>query len=297
MVGFSESERRILSYFVRGETVEFNGQSYRINRVGKPSCSSGEPKTDIYIALTHVDNEHDTIEIKISYKQSNADFLENKIKAERAEQIFGSEWQTIIRNSVEQIRDALNDRRLIYRLDAGRTEKGSITLGWKFELVNRGGGRLSNSIVLTNEQYKDVLSGNNLSDDKKNAYVDNERINNSGVANYILTGDNFNNANTVLENLQTIDDYIASHPEIYFACKALNYRSFSEKFDGDRPLVVQVEWQIQNNQLTPNLIFDRPLTYNGREVYQNLLNCLNQLNIKTTNDINSNNTDMSCVYG
>lgn len=45
-----------------------------------------------------------------------------------------------------------------------------------------------------------------------------------------------------------IKDYVKMHPDIYFACKALNYRTFAEKWDGNRPLSVQVNWSAEQNK-------------------------------------------------
>lgn len=295
MARFSKAERQIQKHFVVGNRIQFQNHTYEIRTVGKPTCPSGEPKTDIYILL--VDCSNDTpCEIKISYKKSNADFLENKIKAERAEQLFGNDWRDIIQKSTMQIQHRFENKKLIFKSKFGRTEKGAITLGWKFELMNKLSGELSGQIILSHQQYQDVLSGNNLSIDKKNASVNGKIIQNSGVANYILIGDYFNNAEDVLGHLKSIGEYIRDYPNIYFACKALNYRTFDKKFDGDRPLAVQVEWTIKNGKLHPNLKFNQPLEFNGNAVNAQLQNCLNRLNINNTDDVNSNNTLISCVY-
>ena len=82
MVRFGDAERRILSYFSKGTKVIYKNREYEIIEAGKPTCPYGEPKTDIYVL---VENDFGTEEIKISYKKENADFLENKTNAERAE--------------------------------------------------------------------------------------------------------------------------------------------------------------------------------------------------------------------
>ena len=79
------------------------------------------------------------------------------------------------------------------------------------------------------------------------------------------------------------------HPDIYFACNALNYRTFSKKWDGNRPLSVQVKWNEIDNKLAPELIFDKPLIVKGNEVAERLIYYMNKLNIKDTNDINESN--------
>lgn len=293
MADFSESEKQIENLFVIGSDVDFQGQTYNVALVGKPRPTSGESKTDIYILLN---NQYESREIKISYKKDNADFLENKISAERAEQLFGNNWQSIIQRSIKEIRTKFESRSLIYKSKSWKTEKGSVTLGWKFELMNKLSGELSNEIILSPQQHLDVLGGNNLSEDKKNARVSGQVVANSGVANFILIGSNFKKVEDVLNQLQPIESYIAHNPKIYFACKALNYRTTKSKYDGNRPLAVQVDWSIQEGKLTPKLIFDRPLTFKGRDVAEKLSACLRELDIKSTDDINENNCLMRYVH-
>lgn len=293
---FSQSENTVLSYFSIGEQVSFQGRSFFVEKAGKPTCSQGEPKTDIYLLLR---NENEQKEIKISYKKSNADFLENKIRADRAELLFGEKWQQIIQSATEQLKERFLSKPLIFKEAFKRTEQGAITLGWKFELMNKISGELSGKIQLSKEQCFDVYAGCNLPEDKRNASIKDEIIINSGVANYFLTGDYFNNANDVLENIQPIEDYVEKYPEIYFACKALNYRTYLErekKWDGNRSLSVQVDWAVKNGKLIPTLIFDRPLQWNGDDVAERLKQCLEQLKIKNTEEINRKNAEQSCIY-
>lgn len=290
---FGQAERNIQKLFDVGQMVTLENQAYQVVKVGKPVCSQGEPKTDIYLLL---ESNSKKVEIKISYKKENADFLENKIKPERAEQLLGQDWQSIIEKSTQQLKLAFLSKPLIYKTSYKRTEAGSITLGWKFELMNKPSGKLSGKILLTQEQYLDIYSGSNLSDDKRHANVNNEKIPNSGVANYILQGNQFSSAQEVLDRIERLEDYILNSPEIYFACKALNYRTFEQKFDGDRALAVQVDWNITNGKLTPTLVFDKPLQWNGNSVAEKLLNNLNQMQIKTTDDIDINNAEVTCIH-
>ena len=203
MPDFGVSERKILSLFEIGKSVEFENVMWNIEKVGKPICQSGEPKTDVYILLS---NGTVSKEIKISYKKENADFLENKINAVRASQLFGPNWKGIIKSATMTIRKKFASKTKIYKKSAMRTEKGAITLGWKFELLNKPGGDLSGKMNLTRNQVYDVYAGTNLSDDKKNAKIDGKEIVNSGVANYILVSDNVSCAEDVLNQMKLIDD-------------------------------------------------------------------------------------------
>jgi hypothetical protein len=179
---------------------------------------------------------------------------------------------------------------LIYKNKFKRTENGAITLGWKFELLNKSGGELSGKMLLTKEQVINVYAGSNLSEDKRNAFVHGQKISNSGIANYILMDENVHSAQDVIDKMVSIEEYVAANPDIYFACKALNYRTFEGKWDGDRPLSVQVNWDARDDKLVAELVYDKPLTVKGNEAAARLLKYMKKLNIKNTDDIDENNT-------
>ena len=126
MLGFGDAERRIVNLFNIGSEVTYNGRNLTIQRAGKPTCSKGEPKTDIYVATK--DHEGEIEEFKISYKKENADFLENKTNAVRAEQLFGDSWEEIIERSTSEIREQLENRMLIYKEGLRRTKKALLHL-------------------------------------------------------------------------------------------------------------------------------------------------------------------------
>lgn len=81
MGDFGDAERRILTFMAEGTEFVFQEKNYKIILSGKPTCHKGEPKTDIYILA---ESSSDKVEIKISYKKENADFIENKMSADRA---------------------------------------------------------------------------------------------------------------------------------------------------------------------------------------------------------------------
>ncbi|RJV28039.1 hypothetical protein [Faecalimonas umbilicata] len=286
MGDFGDAERGILAFMTEETEFVFQNKKYKVILSGKPTCHKGEPKTDIYILA---ESEYDKVEIKISYKKENADFIENKMSAERAKQLFGINWELIIEQSTTAIRDKFEERMLIYKNKFKRTEKGAITLGWKFELLNKNSGELSGKMLLTEEQVIEVYAGSNLSEDKRNAMVCGQVIENSGIANYILMDEDVHSAQDVIDKMIPITEYVKLHPNIYFACKALNYRTFAGKWDGDRPLSVQVFWNAEKNKLVPKLVYDKPLMIKGNEVAGRLLQYMKLLNIKTTDDIDDDN--------
>ena len=283
MGDFGDAERKILSFMVEGTEFEFEDRKYVVELSGKPTCHKGEPKTDIYVlAKSSLDEK----EIKISYKKENADFIENKMSNILTDIDHGFQ---IIEDSTTSIMDKFEERMLIYKNKFKRTEKGAITLGWKFELLNKSSGDLSGKMKLTEEQVIDVYAGSNLAEDKRDAMVNGKVIKDSGVANYILMDENINSAQDIIDKMIPIKDYVKMHPDIYFACKALNYRSFAEKWDGNRPLSVQVNWSAEQNKLIPELVFDHPLIVKGNEVANRLVRYMKMLNIKNTDDINEDN--------
>jgi len=295
MKDFGTAERRILGFLAIGSDFSFLGDNYTIEVSGKPTCNAGEPKTDVYVRGRNKGGSF--IELKISYKKENADFLENKTSAIRAEQIFGLQWKDIIMMSTLSIKEQFENRALIFKKQQGKTESGAITLGWKFEIMNKPSGNLSGLIVLSDEQRIDIYSGTSLGDEKRNSLVTGQQIENSGIANYMLTTAMVNSTQDVIDNLVDIKTFVKSEPPLFFACKALNYRTFKAKYDGDRPLAVFVEWSAENGIISHKLIFDKPLVTKGNEVAGNLKLAMEKAGIKTTDDITVKNIeDFSIVF-
>ena len=136
---------------------------------------------------------------------------------------------------------------------------------------------------LTNEQKIDVYAGRNLTANKRNSAVGGQIIENSGVADYILEFDNqITDPDAHIARLQPIVTF-APKQDIYFACKALNYRIEADKWDGDRPLAVYIEWVLIENRLTPHFRYDKPLSIKGNIVGENVRSILKKLKIDQNN--------------
>ena len=295
---FGVNERRIMSYFPLGTTFLYKDSQYQVvTKACKPLSQTGECKTDIYFRAQNVNTLEQT-EFKISYKQANAEFLENKTSAERAEFLLGPNWQELITQAVLSIKDKFEDKHLIYKDQKWPTRKGSITLGWRFELLNVLSGNLSGEINLSKEQKIDVYAGTSLPNEKKNASIEGVVINKSGIANFVYEDNGATDAQGVIDGLRTIEEYLGMNPGIYFACKALNYRTIERKIEGDRPLAVHVRWFVNGeNKLDYELVYNVPLLTKGNSVRDNLKTVLGNLGVQTTDDLDASNVqDISIIY-
>lgn len=282
---FSQTEVDILAKFKPGTNFIFKQTTYTVLISGKPRPSKGECKTDLYILA---ENKNKTsIEIKISIKQHNADFLENKIRLERAIQIFGDDVQNSIEKSILAVKQAFLDEFLVTFISYKTTEAKTLKIGWRFELVNKESGAKSGLLQLTNDQKLNVYAGTNLALDKKDSKVNGLEVVNSGIANYILELEEgkTNTSQTIIDNLEDINDFIEDK-DIYFACKAVNYRVSStkvKKWEGNRALAVYVNWSIKDNQLFAELIFSNPLENKATTIGNNIKELLQNLKIDSTN--------------
>lgn len=276
-----ETEKFIEKLFKEKGEFVFGGEKLNIVKIGKPRPAKGECKTDLYILATNEKSEEK--EIKISIKQSDADFLENKMSIERAKEIFGVQAKEIIIDCIESEKESFKKDFLIYFEKHIRTEAKCIKIGWKFELINKSGGNRSGKVNLSREQKIDVYSGSNLSSEKKDCKVSGVLITNSGIANYILVvNDNNNDLDYYLDNLKPIDQY-ADCQEIFFACKAINYRAEKNKWDGNRPLSVYIDWKLEEGKIKAQFVMNRPLEVKANVIGNNIIGILKILNIKYEN--------------
>lgn len=293
---FIKTERKIEKLFPVGGTFRFEEKEYKIDICGKPRPSSGECKTDVYVKGVAADGKE--IELKISVKQDNAHFAENKISLERAREIFGHNASDILKKCVKSIKKHFVSDFLVCFEQNGKTEAHTMKLGWRFELLNRPGGNKAGEMELTDSQKIDVLAGINMPKDKKDSNVNGQTIENSGVANYILyVGANDMTQDECLKKLQPIKEF-AKTQKFYFVCKALNYRFDKKKWDGTRPLAVYVKWFIYDGKLNAHLVLDEPLAHKGNEAGNKLKQLLDKLNIETFDDLKTVlSPDVNCFYG
>ena len=275
---FTKVETDFLELINSTSNITFNGKIIEIRRGFKPRPKKGECKTDIFILGTKGE------QIKISIKKSNADFLENKMTYQRAQQLFSLNTDIILANSIEAIKDSFKKHPLVSYEKHNKTEAKTIVLGWKFELMNKGGGAKSGKMLgLTDSQKIDIYSGFSLDEGKRDAFLDGKSEKNSGIADYILVVDKVTeDLQFYIDRLQKICEF-APQQDIYFACKALNYRAEKNKWDGDRPLAVYIDWQVQDQELVGQVKLDSPLRQKGNQVGERLQQALKKLGITSHN--------------
>jgi hypothetical protein len=276
------TERYIIELFNNNKQFNFEDRKYEILKIGKPRPSKGECKTDIYILAADIITNAKR-EIKISIKQSDADFLENKISLSRAKEIFGDDTDAVLKKSILSVKDSFLEDYLIYFNGYKRTKSKCIKIGWKFEFVNKHGGKRSGIIQLTEAQKIDIYSGSNLNIEKRNAKVIGDVINESGIANYILVVSKYEeNLDYYLSELIPINKF-AKDKSIYFACKAINYICEGDKWDSNRPLSVYINWFMHNEKLKAEFVFDTPLEIRANVVGLKIKSMLKDLKINSSN--------------
>lgn len=279
---YGKLEHKVISLFSPGTKFNWNNEDYIVVFSDKPQAKGGEPKTDVYILASKNTDSEKYIELKISCKLFGTnEFQENKIKADRAKQIWGENWSDILTTAFEEISDKFYNTEVYFPLGSGRTKETQFTNGWKVEIASKS-RELSRPLNLTNQEIRDyIYKGTSLDDSKKNALVDGKIITNSGVAEYMLvtTPESINSTSDVLENIILIDDYeIVPH---YIIFTANNFRVLENKSDGNRPLGAQVLWSadLVDNKMTHSIEFSHPLdpNYSGKAISERTMNEINKL--------------------
>ncbi|EFU43869.1 hypothetical protein PVOR_01620 [Paenibacillus vortex V453] len=276
---YGQLERTIIDNFKAKGNFYFQGKNYKLVTVGKPSVSNGECKTDVYILGKTESGEQKEIKISVKTESSN-EFQENKVSALRAEEYFGLDWASIIAETCRKIEDRFISQSVVFGSGKHPTKPNSITLGWKLEIASKE-RKLSAPIALSDQQIREyVYKGSNLSDSKKNAFVNGSIIPNSGVAEYILYSELYRDQNpdAILQNLKLIDSLKIKPTYLIFT--ANNWRTDVDSTDGPRPLAVRVKWEVINGKLSRSLLFDNPLSYTGQDWRMHIKPVLKQLGVQ-----------------
>lgn len=255
---YFQKENSVLSLFEAGKIVELNGRAYEIKTSDKPfsQANKGEPKTDVYILLEDR-MSGETQEIKISYKSENYQFLENKMSGDRFNAIFNDNEKLMIR-ALLPLNERVNREFEIDEKDL-LSEETRLTLGYRLDIMaSDATGYMP--ITVSEETMAEILGGGRLEEEKRNGVIHGEVVENSGVANYILVGDQFSNASEALEKMIPIEEYVKDKKNrvIALAPKAVNCIPYRAKhfggdkttpWDGNRPLVMSIDWTRENGKL------------------------------------------------
>ena len=194
-------------------------------------------------------------------------------------------WDEFLELIKERFTSKKNDLAFI-KPNSGEID-ANFTLGWKLEVTNKE-RTLSSPLKLTNNEIvKIIFKGENQTLEKKDAVIFSNTIQkNSGIAEYLINGniDKYSNAQDVIDDLINLDTYDAG--DIYLVFTANNFRYKANKADGARTLAIAVKWSVKNNRLSPEIIFDEPLIYQGeRDMMPLIKQCLIQLKINDFSDI------------
>ncbi len=281
---YGKLEKRVLELFEVGTTFEYENKTFKVLLSDKPKSKKGEPKTDAYIQAQEVTNLDNIIQFKISCKLvKENEFQENKIRAERALEIWGANWEEVVKRAALSNDANFRDTTVYFPVGARRTKETMFTNGWKLEITNKY-RTLSYPLEFSEQQVRDIIyKGLTLDRSKKDATVNNQVIADSGVAEYILvsTPEELHSSKDVVEKMLLIDDYpIVQH---YMVFTANNFRVLKNKSDGNRPLAVQLLWQVDetdDSRMQCEINYKHPLNsnYSGGRIAERTLNEIENLN-------------------
>lgn len=281
-------EQHILNIFKNISFIIWKQKKYNLNQliIGRPKpLVKGECKTDLYIGLK--DGSGNIVdEIKISLKLSNAEFLENKIKKQRAIDLFGPNWKNILSNNALSLSNNFFNKKLIYFYPANDPTEIRITLGWRIEIANKPRD-LSLPLIMSNlDIINFIYRGINLPNDLKNCKVCGSVISDSGVANYYLQGDvtDFQSLSDIINKLQPLDQtFNATNTYLIFTANNYLLRANGKSKAETRSLCVYNDWELnnQNGRLKANITFINPLQYDSNDVKPQVLALLKSLNAET----------------
>lgn len=282
MPRYNEFESHLVQLFNTSKNLLWRNKTYSEIFACKPATqgSGGECKTDIYVSLRNNGIEEDRI--KITVKKVDAEFLVNKMTASDAEGLFGSQWNSILVESIKTIEKQFRQSKIIYVKPQNNPKDIYFTLGWKLEITNKIRNLSSELKLSPNDIVNKVYRGTEQPERRKDALVENVVIENSGIADYLLEGDSvdFLDAQSALDKLIDLSGY--TPPPVYLAFTANNYRVLANKADGKRTLAVAIKWSLSNGKLVPEFILESPLKYQGEtHMMPSIKSALEQIDITT----------------
>ena len=273
--------------FENEEYIVIQNEKPKPNRENIPMRPTAvEGKTDFYILARKI-NDNSQREFKISYKKPSFSFVENKVKTHRIPFIYGEDWSQILQTQAESIRDLFNSECLV------NFNNQTIKLGWRYEIEQLDAPGIAGrnlSVNITQNISSQVLWGDGCAEGMRNAFVNDEIVNNSGIPDYILIKDpdDIETIDDVFNDLQDIQEYSNYHDRMRASYIAQNNRWSQTqnkwKTEGNsRGFPVWIKWDVQNNLLRGKPVFDEPYAQTSGDVIETLQACFEELNIDYQN--------------
>ena len=292
-----ENEQRLMRIFAPNTRFTYGGIEYESQICAKPhpQTPGGEPITDVYI---HAESETKKILIlKISLKKIGWEFIKNHMRVDDFRDIFFDNTEEQIRFYQEQSIQLLEEIPVIdlgigNKIN-GRMSDGAMTLGWEMMITNRPRGL--DLGILHRRYVREAIMGEHMEERRRNSFVNQEIINNSGIPTHVLemNVDENTTHEEVFQTMITSDQFVQEQQNnLHIILKANNYRSLSTKTssgraDNRRYLFVENHWNVSTNFcLERQLNFEDPFEPNDI-ARQSLEHALEDLGINVRNvDLN-----------
>ena len=174
-----------------------------------------------------------------------------------------------------------------------KLQTGGFTLGWEMMVTRKN--RYESYGKLPGKYVNELVLGEHLQENRRNAMVGEEVIDNSGIPTHVLTK-NLDENSTFEEAFNEkvmlpIEKFMEKYQNYFHVIlKANNYRSLRNdksskgRCDGSRPLFIQNRWFVKNGCLDRELIcdFDKAFDRNDQS-RESLEDALEQLGIDIRN--------------
>jgi len=228
-------ERKVRDVINNAKSFKWNGQNYQVIECAKPTADKGEPKTDTYIKAKNVSTKK-IIEIKISTKKRDWAAVENKVTAKRARYIYGEKFIEIVAAQNNELKEIFSSLPLIYFQKKRGNERGTITLGWRYEIMyesakDKPDGKRrpprKTGLWIKEEIYPQIYWGKGCAPRHMDAKVNGKIVKNSGIPDWMLikNKDEIENTDDIFSDLEPIKEFGKKHKELDLTYLKQNYRT------------------------------------------------------------------------
>ena len=299
-VSAQENERILEKLFQYPARFIFEGIEYETEISDKPRSQDGdgEPITDLYIQAKPTKEDIDKLTLKISLKKTSWEFIKNHMQKSDAEELFFEDYNDVIQNYIDRSYELLKELPVVDLEYPGKIinkklKPGGFTLGWEMMVTKKD--RYESYGKLSPKYVNELVLGDHLQENRRNAIVDGEIKNNSGIPTHVLTK-NLEEASTLEdifndEIMLPIEKFMEKYQNSFHVIlKANNYRSLRKdktskgRCDGSRPLFIQNRWFVRDGCLDRELICDFQKAFDRNDhSRESLESALKQLGIDIRN--------------